>query len=419
MKLSRRAFGAGVGALLLGCDDRRIPPGRSGASLWFTYGGRNRQVLEKLVDAFNAAQSEHFVHAVFQGDYFEGLAKLRTAAAARAGPSLSHVIGEVVPYLAEAGVLEPLDGYPGASELGIVPELGQERSWIGGGDRPLVALPFNRSTPIAYLNGEIFAQAGLAAPTTWDELRRTARALTVRQGDRTVRHGFGCPVDWWFWVALVGQAGGQVVEPDGEVSLGGPAGVEAIELWQTLVNVDRSMKPPPGRDYNAWEQTNQDYLAGRVAMIWTSTAFLKYLEQNARFPVVAAPLPAHRRRAVPTGGTHWVVMRDASEREKQTAWAFLRFMHQPEQVIGWATETGYMPVTRGGVEQLERTGYYAKHPNDRVALDQLEVALPWPWSTELFRVQREIVQPRLESAVLAQGSAAELLAEARSIARRR
>jgi sn-glycerol 3-phosphate transport system substrate-binding protein len=109
-------------------------------------------------------------------------------------------------------------------------------------------------------------------------------------------------------------------------------------------------------------------------------------------------------------------MKDAPAEEKATAWAFLRFMHEPEQAISWATETGYLPVTRSAIEKLERDGYYAKHPNDRVALDQLSVALPWPWSAELFRVQREIVQPRLESAVLAKESARELMAEARALA---
>ena len=84
---------------------------------WFTYGGRNRSTLETLVARFNHAQSDVWVRAVFQGDYFEGLAKLRTALAAGAAPPLSHVVGEVVPYLAAAGVLEPLDGYPDAQQL--------------------------------------------------------------------------------------------------------------------------------------------------------------------------------------------------------------------------------------------------------------------------------------------------------------
>lgn len=400
------------------CQAPSAPKGRSVASLWYSYGGKNRQVLTSLVQRFNQSQSEHFVHAVYQGDYYEGLAKLRTALAAGVAPTMSHVIGEVIPYLDQAKVLEPLGTYPGANELDIIPELGQEKSWVNGGARPLVALPFNRSTPIAYLNGQHFAQAGARAPTTWSELREVANAMTRRQGERVERHGFGCPIDWWFWVALTEQAGGQVVEGDGTVSLGGDAGVRAVEFWQTLVHRDRSMKLPPGRDYDAWEATNKDFLSGKTSMIWTSTAFLRYLEENARFPVVAAPLPGERRRAVPTGGTHWILLRQAPPGAKQTAWAFLRFMHQPEQAMHWATSTGYLPVTHAAVERLEHQGFYHAHPNARVAVDQLAVAQPWPWSRELFRIQREIVGPRLESAVFSNRSARALLDEARRYARR-
>ena len=56
------------------------------------------------------------------------------------------------------------------------------------------------------------------------------------------------------------------------------------------------MRPPPGRDYQAWQSTNESFLRERVAMMWSSTAYVRYLEDNARFPVVAAPLPAPRAR---------------------------------------------------------------------------------------------------------------------------
>ena len=420
---SRRAALAGLGLAGLGLaglglggcgtarSNREVP-------LWFTYGGRNREVLEALVSRFNQDPARIRVRPIYQGDYFEGLAKLRIALAARAAPALSHVVGEVVPYLAEAGVLEALDGYAPRDAFDVVPSLGQSGTWIGGGERELVTLPFNRSTPIAYLNADLFERAGLSAPRTWDELRAVARALTLRRGARIERYGFGCPVDWWFWVALVGQAGGDVVEPDGRVSLGGEAGVRALELWQTLVRRDRSMKPPPGRDYNAWEQTNQDFLAGRAAMIWTSTAFLKYLEDNAKFRVLAAPLPSGVRAAVPTGGTHWVILKDAEASQKRAAFRFLEFMQLERQAVEWATRTGYIPVTAGAIRALERRGHYDAHPNERVAIDQLRVARPWPWSPRLFRVQREVVQPRLERAVLADGSAREMIREGVELSRR-
>jgi sn-glycerol 3-phosphate transport system substrate-binding protein len=194
--------------------------------------------------------------------------------------------------------------------------------------------------------------------------------------------------------------------------LGGEAGVRAIEIWQALVHDDQTMKPPPGRDYNAWEATNSDFLAGRVGMIWTSTAFVRYLEDNASFRVGAAVLPAGVRRAVPTGGTFFVMPKGLPEHERSSGLTFLRWMMQPSQASEWATLTGYMPVSRRARSELADRGFFAARPNFRVALDQLSDAAPWPWSPELFRVQREAIQPRLEAAVLSHADARTVLHEA-------
>ena len=139
---------------------------------------------------------------------------------------------------------------------------------------------------------------------------------------------------------------------------------------------------------------------GAPRILWSSTAFMRYIEENAGFEVRVAPLPGDLRCSVPTGGTFFVLLRQAPDHEKRAAWNFLRWMVRPRQTIEWATSTGYLPVTHGAIEELTQSGYYARHPNDRVALDQLAAAEPWPWSPALFRVQREIVDPLLEDAVL-------------------
>ncbi len=419
MRFSRRdalkAMGA-IGSLgLPACTPERAD-GRIEASLWFAYGGKNREVLLSLVEQFHAEQGRHRIKATYQGDYFESLAKLRTAIAAGAAPALTHVIIEVIPYLAEAGVLEPLDAFAQGEDFGLVPELAQEKAFSGSERRPLWALPFNRSTPIAYFNKPLFAKLGLAPPTTWEELRAVATAASERAPDGEItRWGFECPVDWWFWAALVGQAGGAVIEPDGTPSLGGEAGVRALSLWQSMVR-ERLMKPPPGRDYNAWQAAHNDFLAGRAAMIWTSTAFLRYLESNARFEVGCAPLPRDVRASVPTGGTMFVMPKGAPRPAQEAAFAFLRWMMAPAQANAWATRTGYIPVSKRGIELLEESGYYKEHPNDRVAIDQLAFASSWPWARNLFRIEREAVQPRLEEAVLGKRDARETLDEARRVA---
>jgi sn-glycerol 3-phosphate transport system substrate-binding protein len=417
MRTSRRdalrriagGLAAALGASACARRASRDDSGRVTASLWFSYGGKNREVLLDLVRVFHERQSRHRIEPVYQGDYFEGLAKLRTAMYAGAAPAVTHVVAEVVPYLAEANVLEHLDRFPGAKTLDLVPALAQEGSYVGGAERPLVALPFNRSTPIAYFNRELFESNHLEPPSTWDELREVARALTARDGASVSRWGFEVPIDWWFWAALVAEAGGELVAADGTPTLGGEAGVRALAFLQTLVGEDRVMRPPPGRDYNAWQATNTDFLAGRAAMIWTSTAFLRYLEDNAKFPVGAAPLPRDVKRGVPTGGTFFVMPRGAPAESQEAAWAFLRFMTSPEQANAWATRTGYLPVSAAGQRSLEASGHYDTHPNDAVAVAQLASASPWPWAPELFRIQREIVQPRLEQAVLENESPARVL----------
>jgi sn-glycerol 3-phosphate transport system substrate-binding protein len=392
--------------------------GRVVVELWYAYGDLVRRVLLDLVARFNAAQTRVLVRAVHQGDYHEALAKLRTAIAAGVAPALSHVVLEVVPYLARAGVLEPLDDYEGARDIPFVPALAQSGSFTGAGREPLVAIPFNRSTPIAFLNGRLLAEVGAAPPSTWDELAALAQAMTARAASGEVRWGFEVPISWWYWVAMVGQAGGRLVEADGRLSLGGDAGEKAIRFWQRLVRSDRVMRPPPGRDYQAWQSSNESFLQERVAMMWSSTAYVRYLEDNARFPVIAAPLPRDARAAVPTGGTMFVVVRAAPDEEKRAAWEFIRWMCETDQTVTWSTRTGYLPVTRPAVDRLTTGGYYARHPNDRVAYDQLAAIEPWPWAPELFRIERDIVEPRLEEAVLTGRDAHETMAEAREEAAR-
>lgn len=419
--MNRRSLLAALATMpvLFGAGCRKVSrvDGRVVVSLWYSYGGKNREVLTDLVGRFNRTQSRVLVEATYQGDYYEALAKLRAAIAAGVAPSVTHVIVEVLPYLAEARTLEPLDAYEGAHELGLVRELAQEGAFVGGGARPLVALPFNRSIPVMYLNGALFDAERLERPRTWDELVEAALRLTRRSASNP-RWGFGVPISWWFWFAMLAQAGGELIDPKGVTTFGGEAGVKALAFLQRLVHGERVMRLPPGRDYNAWQVTNQDFLAGRVAMTFMSTAFLRYIEENARFPVMVAPLVANVRRAVPTGGTFFVIPASAPVEEKRAAWEFLRFMSAPEQALEFATRTGYLPVSEGATRRLHQSGFFEKHPNDAVAQKELSHVAPWPWAPNLFRLQRDILEPRLEDAVIENRDAQAVLREARELAQR-
>src|SRR5262249_53300575 len=141
--------------------------GRVRLRLWYSLGGRNREVLLEIVRRFHAANDDVRVEAVHQGEYFESLAKLRTAIAAKSAPGLSHFAAGFVPYLERATVLEPLDD--SFAKIPFVAALAQAGAFRKPPPRTY-AVPLNRSTPLMYCNGELFSRAGLRPPATWEEL---------------------------------------------------------------------------------------------------------------------------------------------------------------------------------------------------------------------------------------------------------
>lgn len=400
------ALVAVVLGLVGGCESK--PNGAQGPveiTFWYAYGGKNREVTEAMIRDFQKARPDIKVKATFQGDYFESLAKLRVAARTDHAPVVTHVIGEALPELHAKGMLEPLDGYAdgavvGASKLDradFIPALTQEGAFETYGQPvPLVSLPFNRSTPILYYNEAMLKQAGVEPPKTWDELKAVCEKLTVLEGGEVSRWCMEVPVDWWFWYAMLHQAGGALLSPDGtQATFGQGPGQEAVKLWQELIAA-KHMRVPAGRDYNAWQVANADFINQKVAMVWTSTAFLAYFEENAKFPFKTAFLPGKVKQAVPTGGTFFVILKNAPEPQKKAAWEFIRWMTEPPQTARWAKETGYMPVRKSALELPELKQFYAQHPDYTTALKQLDHAVKFPFKPALLEIERNLLQPGLE-----------------------
>lgn len=422
-------------ALCVSCKSESTSTSTSGGSeasapvevaFWYSYGGKNREVTEALIKRFNAEHPNIQVKGTYQGDYFEALAKLRVASRTTSGPVVTHVIGEALPQLWKSQLVADMTPYASGEkgekldQADFIPALTQDGYFDYGGQKvPLFALPFNRSTPICFYNERMLKDAGLEPPKTWEELRSHAQKLTVREGEETKVWGFELPVDWWFWYGLLHQAGGTLLDADLKTAkFGGPEGKAALQLLIDMVKVDKTMRHPPGRDYNAWEVANTDFLNEKVAMIWTSTAFLAYFEENAKFEFGTAFLPGKARKAVPTGGTFFVMMKKAPEAKKKAGWTFLRWMSEPAQTAYWARKTGYMPVRKSALDSPELSKFYKDNPDYRTAMDQLDHAVKFPFSPHLLEIQRKILQPNLEGPVVGRGTVDEVLTKAASDADR-
>jgi len=104
----------------------------------------------------------------------------------------------------------------------------------------LVALPFFTDAPALYYRKDLLDKYKLTPPKTWDEMAKAAK--TVLDGEKNADlQGFvfqgnayeGLTCDALEWVKSNG--GGQIVEPDGKISINNPKAAAAIDRIKAMV----------------------------------------------------------------------------------------------------------------------------------------------------------------------------------------
>ena len=151
-------------ALLLGAAlIAGVSPARAAdpivAQFWYSFGGKNREVTEAHIKKFNESQSKYRIEGTFQGDYFQALAKIRAAAVTKTAPAAFHVVGEALPSLWQAGMLENIEPYArGANGVDL------ERLRARADPGRLLRLP--RQAAAAALRGAVLPRARRSSTTT-------------------------------------------------------------------------------------------------------------------------------------------------------------------------------------------------------------------------------------------------------------
>ncbi len=111
-------------------------------------------------------------------------------------------------------------------------------------DGKLVALPFFTDAPALYYRKDLLEKYGAEVPKTWDDL--TATAQKIQEGERgegsndmwgyvwqgNAYEGLTCNALEW----IKSNGGGQIVEPDGTISVNNPEAVAALEMAAAWVN---------------------------------------------------------------------------------------------------------------------------------------------------------------------------------------
>jgi len=336
-------------------------------------------IIQGYIDAFEAENPDVHVEPVFSGGYGDTYTAIMTAIDGGAEPPAMAVLLATSLYdLINADAIIPLDDY-----LAETPDKDQflndffpaflENSYY---DENIWGLPFQRSAVVMYYNVDLFKEAGLDAPDSWESWGEAGKALTVRDGDNVTRWGIEYPSGWPYWLfqpLAIGSGQNIVGDSDVEVYFDNPDVIEAVQFY---IDLSKKYGAMPEGVQGVWGQAPTDFASGQTAMIVHSTGSLTGILDQADFEVGVMAIPGQEAgsyASVPGGGNLYI-FKGAPKEQQDAAWRFIQFLTQADYAADFSINTGYIASRQSSYETDAMKAYIEKVPQAALTRDVLQYA---------------------------------------------
>lgn len=371
----------------------------------------NRDVFQKLVTKFNQQHPDIQVESLYVGQADQQLPKILAAVVGDAAPDLLWFGPMLTGQLVELNAIEPLDKLWNSSSVSkeIDPVLRESMEY----EHHLWSVPFGTNNIGVFYRPSLFKAAGIQKiPTTWTELRTTAKQLTRdTNGDGKVdKYGMLLPLgkgEWtvFMWLPFMWSAGGELqsnpetanLVPKIQTTIDTPGSIAALELWHNLIADGSAILSSPERGYEL-----DNFMAGKVAMQLTGPWTLGQLAGNKEVDYDVMPIPINNRSATGVGGEH-IFMMKSNPQHQQAAWKFMEYLLSQEFQTEWALGTGYLPVNIQSRQHPRYQDYIKKTPVTQVFLDQAKYARARPIAPGYSQISENLGRA-IESVLLGKDS---------------
>lgn len=330
-----------VGVLAAGCGNSETADssgnesadGKTTLDFWSFWGsGARQEVIEEIIDDFNASQDKIEVKYSYQpwGDIWT-----KSLSSITAGNPPDVIVQDInsVAQRAEAQQATNLSEYieEGFSDE-FYPQLWDTVEYEGDA----YAVPFNTDTQVIFYNKTLFKEAGISEeqlPQTWEELETVARKLDVKNGDDFEQIGFyplwNLGADVW---ALNADDGVSWFDKDENVKIDTDNKVEALEWildWQEYYGQDTINR----LEAEFGSGVADPFISGLVAMRAQNINYYSSLAENApddfEFGVIQIPEKE-------SGSGHWswgggfVLEVPYGAKDPEASYEFIKYLSTPE-----------------------------------------------------------------------------------------
>jgi multiple sugar transport system substrate-binding protein len=365
--------------------------------------GNEGDLLGTLADAFMTENTDVKV-SVTPVAWDQAAAKLQTAIAGGTTPDVSQMGTDMMGQFGATGAFEPVPS-------DIDPSAYFESAWnTNVVDGAVLGVPWYVETRLLYYRTDIAEKAGITSPpATWDDLKALAKAMQEKGG---AKWGMSLGTkNWQEYFPFLWSNGGDVVDASGKPTLNSQQAVEALTFYESFFKEGLTPTSVPANF-----DITPAFVSGDFPMFVSGPWHLGLLKTagGAGFEGkwAIAPMPKKVSATSFLGGSNVVVYKNS--KNKDAAWAFVRFLSDPTTQALWYTTATVLPAVQAGWDEPALTA----DPNVAMFGEQLKDTKAQPvsatWS-KLASAINDTLEKMTTGGIEPQAAADEMQQEAESI----
>jgi len=232
------------------------------------------------------------------------------------------------------------------------------------------------STPVMFINRDLFKQAGLdpdQPPRTWEEVKAAGKAIAEKTGKHGFFPGAYGPTDGTFVYQSIVMSNGGKVREGNKLTFADTDQADAVAMLRDLMDAGAHARIDVGAHIDTFQ-------SGNLGMFLYTSAVLNRLESAAKgnFELGLAPMPSFGEKpTAPTNSGSAIFMFSQDPVKQRAAWELMKFLTSDEAYTVITTKIGYLPLRLGTLDDPRYLkDWIAANPKYRANLEQLERLTP-------------------------------------------
>lgn len=213
------------------------------------------------------------------------------------------------------------------------------------------AVPWYVETRVLYYRTDLAEEGGASEPpASWDDLKAMVQAMQEAGAEYGISLQPGGTGAWQTFMPFFWQAGGEIMDGEGNFTLDSDACVAALTYYDSFF--EEGLTPPAAADVPVEGQFANGDVGSFISGPWMINIITDAGAEEGTWDV--AHQPSEEAATSFVGGSNLAVMADADN--KEAAWAFVEYLMRPEVQVTWYETVSDLPSVQSAWDDEALSG---------------------------------------------------------------